>query len=648
MYSNYGSSAPTFSYKVFIILTSIFVVLVGTVSIYLTLVHPFRPQSHALGNSTFAIGTDDYGAASPSSFPTSMPSREPGNGGHNAEMYWISFPVILVVALGSLAYWFYRESKHLLLQDAYVNLVRGVTNGERFAQTIFGVYPLSVEEVPVRRHDFHSNSAMDFRSDVVIVTNPSSIITDGIQSLPARFTTQAFAEYIFHLDPLKVSGNVDFYYTGLASWFSAPLKSDTSLAAMVRQKILKAPPMSPELQAVEWTSKVHNTNLLSLLLPGVNREDYLDDLSAEDIDAWIASCNVISKRRLYERAWESMDHDPDRYVDGSIGIIPKLDELLMIDKTSVRPIFNMGPEMAVYFGCAVERATVNLKRMWDGYESYQLGLWTYYPVFSSGLSYVELGEILTRFLLNTDMHSSVLHFAAGDDTYILARDSSGIVVLEQDFSQYDASQSFVYDDDGVPRGPLANSLNFLDRLGVENHRLQNLLSSYLRRANVVFSESRLQLDFTSSCVFPTGSSMTTFNNTVNNITSFSVLLVGMTSGMVSDLREEFMAPTNAISALGFKCKVKSFSGVSEATFLKGRFSMFQYQVEGDNGSVDVRNGYLWHPDLCASLKYGKAKINPVSIYGGDFKTAFAKYLHGVAMSWDFYPKVPILRAFKAR
>jgi len=308
----------------------------------------------------------------------------------------------------------------------------------------------------------------------------------------------------------------------------------------------------------------------------------------------------------------------------------------------------MGPEMAVYFGCAVERATVNLKRMWDGYESYQLGLWTYYPVFSSGLSYVELGEILTRFLLNTDMHSSVLHFAAGDDTYILARDSSGIVVLEQDFSQYDASQSFVYDDDGVPRGPLANSLNFLDRLGVENHRLQNLLSSYLRRANVVFSESRLQLDFTSSCVFPTGSSMTTFNNTVNNITSFSVLLVGMTSGMVSDLREEFMAPTNAISALGFKCKVKSFSGVSEATFLKGRFSMFQYQVEGDNGSVDVRNGYLWHPDLCASLKYGKAKINPVSIYGGDFKTAFAKYLHGVAMSWDFYPKVPILRAFIKR
>jgi hypothetical protein len=222
--------------------------------------------------------------------------------------------------------------------------------------------------------------------------------------------------------------------------------------------------------------------------------------------------------------------------------------------------------------------------------------------------------------------------AAGDDSLVIFNlRGDNPIIYECDFSRYDSSQLFVADH---KCGPLYELTNLFTQLGIHQSYMDMMFLLYTADVRIVDNQMNtlLRIQNNGQLGFPTGCPMTTLNNTFLNISMWYKLFYFHPNGEVP--MEDFFL------SLGFTAKLKTWSDITNAFFLKGHF------VPASVTNGDVANlSYVWTPSLVQILKMGYTKTHPrtISEYSHlSEEQAFMSLSADVCRSWLYYDLHPIL------
>lgn len=449
--------------------------------------------------------------------------------------------------------------------------------------------------------------------------------------------------------------------TGLTSTMSRVGKSPLNQSIM-KFRTFMAPNQRVVVSAANWWPLCQN---VSQILPPKNHVLFGEIVVEErDIVDFINE-HPEPKRSIYQSAYERLLKG-DRLRSTELSV--KTDEFLHIEKNP-RPIFAFDPMRVVKFGPYVSKATKKLKSFWGADFNMRSDILInnhrFIPVFAPSLSFVELGSVVDTLLQYPE--DFLAPIVSGDDTIAMFRDKGILYQIETDYSKYDQSQTSNYglinpstvrrqriwtmrdinqradtlSDHGIISGSLAHSIYALLDLGVPLEICHEMFLAYHEPFHCTLRDGKIRyrdtFEFGEIDCFPTGSSNTTFNNSVNNIGFWRYFLAHYDQRLGS---LEDVIRTLALE-LGFNIKVKVYDDISKVTFLKGRFMRSEYTLGGRD-----HIGYLWTPDPCVSVKFGNSKTRPVELYKHLSEAdASRMYLQAVATGWSYYPQPPILRAF---
>lgn len=444
--------------------------------------------------------------------------------------------------------------------------------------------------------------------------------------------------------------------TGFSAPFYMAAKSSNNAWVML-QRVIREPPLMPVRQAQNWHKRKHTLPQLCPPFPAIPLLNFRDHWE------WVHTC-IPAKRKLYLEALHEIQLRPVVLGDVRIKeptVMPKTNELQYADKQAVRSIVNSGPVIAVSCGPYVEECTTRLKTVWTIPRDQQPinchGL-RVYLTWGSGFN----GDGLSSWA-NTAMElpaNSVAIIAGGDDSAVIWRKRDGsFLFLEGDFSQFDQSQSFCAIPDtftaGTPliwAGPLENSLSLLNLLGCPTSVVAMLRDAYqpvLRVPNPAVDSEMVKVDLRTTPLLPTGVVTTTFNNTVNTLTSWAIVFDVWGRAMEKSKPAELASVVEAgFKELGLKIKLKCPQTVFEMTFLKGIF--LPATVLRETGR---HQEIVWGVLPCVAMKFGYAKVDPSSIFSR-IKRMFGPeacdkaYLSNIANGWRDGVQTPVVRAIVKR
>jgi hypothetical protein len=460
-------------------------------------------------------------------------------------------------------------------------------------------------------------------------------------------------KFSFHGEGKYFGSEFNWRFGGLLSNFSSPSRSASSVSEMAN-KAFSVPPMRVREQCEFWALNVHtlpplysDSEEVPLLPIHMTEQGRLD---------WIMSHTDGGKVRVYLRGLEKFKNQ-DYITEPITEVFPKVDETLHSVKSAPRPIFNASPAAIVETGPVVDVALGRAKLLhgwdckhWNRVETVENVTVHFKTFVAVGSSYLDLGRWADNVI--NDPESCVFHSAqAGDDAASHLRMKYGKkryeFFFETDYTQYDGSQGVARMEDGSWAGPLENSIQTLETLGMTSEVADRLRTM---RTNTVqiFSpdrQQRVKISFPSDgtededeIFFQTGKPETTANNTLNNEKAHQFLISRLTEADCQTDESFSRFVTDTMALLGFKVKIRIGKRMEDLTFLKGRFLRTRYTLD----SVEYA-GFIWHPDPGLAVKFGIAKVHPSTLFPGLKEVdSFDRYLSGVAQGWKFFPRVPIL------
>lgn len=412
-------------------------------------------------------------------------------------------------------------------------------------------------------------------------------------------------------------------YGSIPPW--APARCEWNLWYVVRTRLLTAQVLTNIAQRAVWRS----IRPFPIYDPQWAPTEITDPLFEEFLTHMIPA-----KRRAYIRARAQNVEDPtlvDRRLT-KIQIMIKTDEVLFRptlhgDQVALehkpRAIANVHISVSAALGPWIYMATQRLKQQWNGFQQpYEMGVRLVVPVFASSFDDYTLTTVYNHAMESVLANPSMVFiFVAGDDSLVIASNTSGLVMYEGDFSQYDAAQM---------EGPLELEYKMLELLGVPPPVLTQLQASNAAPWEVLFRTTQRRLLIQRPASRNTGGVDTTLGNSLLNALMWAECLKRPRT-------EESIIPFFA--SLGFELKLKTMGPGGYPTFLKGMW----YPV----AEVEYPWG-VWAPLPSRILKLGKALKSPTSIYGRDLETSARAFLRDNACGLAPFLPVPLLRAFCAK
>jgi hypothetical protein len=211
---------------------------------------------------------------------------------------------------------------------------------------------------------------------------------------------------------------------------------------------------------------------------------------------------------------------------------------------------------------------------------------------------------------------------AGDDSLFGHRDARGnLTFFEADASMADQSES---------SGPLEAEYKVLLRLGMSEEAV-DILRTVASATYSVRSRAgwKLKIERGERPTRDTGGADTSIGNSI----VFALAWMAVIDA------EMDMA---VFEGLGLKMKLRSFTDPTQVTFLKGKW----YRV------VSERFDLWWGPLPSRVLKMGKSLKDPRTLYKGvarrDLYAAYEAFANDVALSYQPFLQVPLIRAFVKR
>jgi len=487
-----------------------------------------------------------------------------------------------------------------------------------------------------------------------------------------------------HRDPWTTERKeLVYFHSGFRAPFYAPLagKANPAATAACLGRYWKAPPKPWEDQATAWRilRKVINGKFVNVLktynVAEVNLQDHPVFYAVAQCDpetsawnvafnrptwtAWVESKLDRQKAGLYRKVLEVFDGlgwDLQACVNEVLHrqnsqIHAKHDEFLPFSKDKPRVIVDTGANVTTMFGPYINEATTKLKLYWQTLKVLEEHLPAgrvatlvgrrgerFIPVWGSGRNAHQLADFV-RSMEDLDVWDFMV-MAAGDDSLAVLKTPDGFVVVETDFSMYDQSQ-------GV--GPLMNALNVMRWLGTPPFITDAIYKTYKSPISVELESQRYIIEFKSP-ILPTGSPMTTLNNTINTITAYAYWYhTNLNKLKVEGSPKDTVVRTLELSMnmLGFKTKIKVHDNVTTASFLKGFF--FTARVQRPLSPVTIE--WCWAKLPGVYLKFGVSKtpLKDIPQYAKMTPDdASQRYLFDVAYGFaNDYP-APISRALIKR
>jgi hypothetical protein len=398
-----------------------------------------------------------------------------------------------------------------------------------------------------------------------------------------------------------------------------PSRSDENLLAVVEARVLIAPPMQPEIQWAFW----HDVDIF------VRREQHIH--RDEWVQPWLEHFNDSMHRKRYTRALKTIESEGVGCIKAALKttkVMVKCDELLTKTEDLAgqihavmkpRLIANVNEIPQAWVGPEIFAATMNLKKQWPVEpDPWHVNGTEVYITYGCGLSDVELTRWL-RFALIPKKNAWHI-IVAGDDSLVLVWDNYKLTVHEGDAAMYDQSQS---------KGPLEFESRVLYVLGVSGS-VRDVLHDLTYADYVAYSR-----DFSSKNKVTVSRKLRPIRDTGGSNTSSGNSCV-MAHALIHALKQDRTNIIPGMARLGLSMKVKTFSSIDQATFLKG---MWYRTVDSD---------YFWGPLPSRILKVGKCIKDPKDLYSAhtkDFKEACKLFLNDVACGYDFFMEVPLIRVF---
>jgi len=419
------------------------------------------------------------------------------------------------------------------------------------------------------------------------ISDPSLIVTGDLDLLSNGYAPDTHYYWII---PTSVPGFV-------------PKRSDYNLRMVVQHRLLVLPPLSPEFQAVAWST-------MKPLIP-----QQAPIIWEEWIAPWMAHFDEALKKKRYQKAIREYIKDPQLVnCVPRVNVMVKTDEMLFkrdSDRYVMKPrcIANIDPLIQVAVGPEIYAATEVLKTIWSfDLKFFELRGYQCCITYAGAAT----DEDLTRWYNQVEaikFHKFIAIIVSGDDSLVIVNDGLSYRIIEADASMFDQSQSY---------GPLSFEYSCLRLLGVSAYAIDLIRKvSYLPYC--AFSrktDHKVMISRKERPMRDTGGADTSIGNGINMAFAWLRVLTCHVS----------------FGILGFEMKMIEHESIEDATFLKGMW----YRVP---------DGYFWGPLPSRILKVAKSFRDPGTIYHLPFEKACEAYLNDVACSYAPFLQVPLLRAF---
>lgn len=490
--------------------------------------------------------------------------------------------------------------------------------------------PEQVSDLPMT-----SDQLSDLYSDEK-VKNPEHLLVISGKAVP----DYKDLTYFYHILPTNVPGFV-------------PKSCALNTQIAVAHRLLKPPPLTPDLQEQGWlrVRRRWGNELLSFIPQRVDLRAEWADI----VDDWVLHFRSTKKRQFYRAIVEELKKEELNYnLPKHTPLFVKHDEMLMQQSEGYyvlkpRIIANVDPKYQARMGPYVYRAKERFAECFHisnpalnivDYNHGAIAPTWFHMSTGGGMSDAQLSgwmfNVLNRVYVSPDETGFVI-LACGDDSLVAyCSPDAKIQFFEGDASMFDQS---------IGKGPLRWEHRFLFQLGLTNRMADSLfdmhsLPYHVRPGKHDHDQPLLVLSRINRLMRDTGSAQTYLGNTIVMLSSWYFVLREIQRSRKSWEKFHSDQSVDLIKTkflkLGFSMKMSTTDNPLCVTFLKGMW-------------YDVGDELCWGPLPSRILKMGKTLRDPRSMYcTSDYSTAGELYLSDVASSYSVFLQVPILRAFVKR
>lgn len=410
-------------------------------------------------------------------------------------------------------------------------------------------------------------------------------------------------------EDVAVRGSATYYYlpTNVPLYIAA--KNGHTLTTAVRARLLA---QAPNFSAQEKHYKrFHRTY--------VQREPLIQR-TPEIVEEYLAHF-PSGKQQMMRRVMAEYDRLMLQPLEGRtrcVEIMVKSDEYLVRPDFEFKPrvIAAVNPLVQCATGPILRVATARLHRQWSlAKPVLTYAKLDYYILFCAGLTDMEIGAALDKFLANP----CVIICVCGDDSVVFVHSSTHrTVIYENDMSMFDQSQSTAI---------LNVEYRQLEALGVGEEVIQWLRST--SRAPYIYthpSGETLRIRRTLRPFRDTGAGDTSLGNSI-------VCAIPWMELLTRRLFWDAEGLIDAFAQRGFKAKARIWTDWQRVGFLKGKWYT---TIFGD---------HVWAPLPSRFLKMGKVAKDPRLKPKDDLQGAILDFAQSIASTYQQYGQVPLIRTY---
>jgi len=405
--------------------------------------------------------------------------------------------------------------------------------------------------------------------------------------------------------------------------------NDHNLYSVLRTRVLKAPPLDPVTQEIAWTTILNP--IFEAIMPHPMLEIERSHLELE----WFNHFTDSTHKRRFARAMvEIRRHSVEdihrlasrtkTQIKCNEAVLKPNDDYKFRNLQNVNEIVQtaVGPEMFGFYKRFKEWFNQDNVFTIPGYDFDWMVTLTYAGAYND----VDLTLWMKR-ALSTLSPGTIHIIASGDDVLIIICDQNGVVTIwEVDAVQFDQSQG---------QGVLKFENGMMRRFGVSSKTIAFFQTTAKGKLVAAFGAlgwgNVWILDFGLQPKRVTGNVTTSSGNSTSSLASSAAVFTQFPPSM--PVLERY-------AALGFKVKLKSFTSVDRATFLKGMW-------------YHTTDGLHWGPLPSRILKIGKS-VTPIYHLFADLRhrlknrpqdfldAACRRFVQEVLMGYRNMIRVPLL------
>jgi len=370
--------------------------------------------------------------------------------------------------------------------------------------------------------------------------------------------------------------------------FLVPAKTNTTVHAMLKHRVLKAPPVTPINQLMAWTvASPMLREFIEITIPPhptIYRRELLEE--------WIRHFDARRQKRYRRAAADLAAYGPAELHKklATIELMPKCNEALFKHRTfgadddfKPRLLHNVAPVAQTYVGPSTLECSARLKKCWHWSRPFVFRGKRMTITYACGFNAVDVTHWLQDVTSSNIDHHVIV---SGDDVLILVRVNGVWRVFEIDLKMCDQSMGL---------GPLIHEKFVLQQLGMAKKHTDALAK--IETASLIAPQKEGETPLRTTLAYRpqrvTGAANTTIGNSTE-VGTVSAVSATMDDPSVEQIYYQFRH-------FGFQVKVFETT-LCQMTFLKGMW-------------LESTAGPHWCPLPSRFLKLGKTCETLDQLYG---------------------------------